>query len=154
MIVHVKELENGRIILFWKRTDHWCTFSWGICDRPATLLGVSRATVSKVVLVYVMQRGKTTTMKRNSGWKSMLTGRDCCTLGKIVSKYHVTTAAQVNSSRTEYSSWNPISTETIRCVLHKSNIHGRAATAKPLITENIAQMCEQGCHYHKNLDIR
>jgi hypothetical protein len=35
---------------------------------------------------------------------------------------------------------DPVSTKTVRCELHKSNIHGRAAIAKPLITESIAQM--------------
>jgi hypothetical protein len=29
---------------------------------------------------------------------------------------------------------DPVSTKTVRCELHKSNIHGRAAIAKPLIT--------------------
>jgi hypothetical protein len=32
---------------------------------------------------------------------------------------------------------DPISTKTVRCELHKSNIHGRAATAKPLIIERM-----------------
>jgi hypothetical protein len=33
---------------------------------------------------------------------------------------------------------DPISTKTVRRELHKSNIHGRAAVAKPLITERVA----------------
>jgi hypothetical protein len=31
---------------------------------------------------------------------------------------------------------DPVSTKIVQCVLHKSNIHGMAATAKPLITES------------------
>jgi hypothetical protein len=31
-----------------------------------------------------------------------------------------------------------VSTESVRHELHKSNIHGKAATAKPLITESNA----------------
>jgi hypothetical protein len=44
---------------------------------------------------------------------------------------------------------DPISTKTIRRELQKSNIHGRAATATPLITESNAQMHKQWCHNHK-----
>jgi hypothetical protein len=51
--------------IFWKRTDHWCMFSWSICDKTATLLGVSRATVSKVILAHT-NLGKTL-VERNSG---------------------------------------------------------------------------------------
>jgi transposase len=43
--------------------------------KPATLLDVSRATVSKVMLAY-RNRGKTTSAKRNSGRKSALTEMD------------------------------------------------------------------------------
>jgi hypothetical protein len=54
-----------------------------------------------------INHGKTTSAKRNSGWKSTLTERDRHALRKIVSKNHTTAAAQVNCSRTEYSSWRP-----------------------------------------------
>jgi transposase len=70
--------------------------------KPATLLGVLRVTVSKVVSAY-MYHGNTSA-KRNSGQKSTLTERDHCALRRIVSKNHRTTAAQVTDSRTEYSS--------------------------------------------------
>jgi hypothetical protein len=45
--------------------------------KTKMLLGVSRATVSKVMLAY-MNHGKTTSAKRNSGQKSTLTERDHC----------------------------------------------------------------------------
>jgi hypothetical protein len=54
--------------------------------KTATLLGVLRATVSKVVSAYT-NHGKTTSMKRNSGQK--------LTLRRIVWKNHRTAAAQV-----------------------------------------------------------
>jgi hypothetical protein len=38
--LRVQESENGRLVRFWKRTDHWCAFSWSICDKTATI-GVS-----------------------------------------------------------------------------------------------------------------
>jgi hypothetical protein len=34
----------------------------------------------------------------------------------------------------------PVSTKTVRRELHKSSIHGRAANARSLVTENNAQM--------------
>jgi hypothetical protein len=36
-----------------------------------------------------------------------------------------------------------VSTKTVRREIHKSNIHGKAAIAKPLITESDAQMHQQ-----------
>jgi transposase len=71
--------------------------------KTATLLSVSRATVSKVMSAYT-NHGKTISVKRNSERKSTLTERDHPTLRRIVSKKHTTTAAQANCSRTEYSS--------------------------------------------------
>jgi hypothetical protein len=50
-------------------------FSWRICDKTATLLGVRRAPISKVMLTYT-NHGKTTPAKMNSGWKPTLTKRD------------------------------------------------------------------------------
>jgi hypothetical protein len=80
--------------------------------------------------------GKTTSAKRNSGGKSTLTG-DRRTWRRIVSKNHRTTAAQgtveLNIHLEDF-----VSTKTVRCELHKFNIHGRAANAKPLISENNA----------------
>jgi hypothetical protein len=48
------------------------------------------------------------------------------------------TAAKVTAEVDTYLE-DPVSTNTVRQQLHKSNIHGRAATAKPLITENSAK---------------
>jgi transposase len=69
--------------------------------KTTTLLGVSRATVSKVLSAAYKNNGKTTSAKRNSGRKSTLTERDRRTLRRIVSKNHRTIAAQVNCCRTE-----------------------------------------------------
>jgi transposase len=64
--------------------------------ETATLLCVSRATVSKVMSAYT-NPGKTSPAKRNSGPKSTLTERDHRTLRRIVSKNHTTTSAQVTA---------------------------------------------------------
>jgi hypothetical protein len=50
-----------------------------------------------------------------------------------------TTAKQVKAELNIYLE-DTVSTKTVRRELHKSNIHGRAATAKPLIIESNAQM--------------
>jgi hypothetical protein len=92
--------------------------------------------------------GKTISAKRNSGRKSTLTERDRRTLKRIVSKNYRTTAAQVTAELNIHL-YDPVSTKTVRLELHKTNIHGRAAVAKPLSTENNAQMCKQWCHDHK-----
>jgi predicted transcriptional regulator len=64
--------------------------------KTATLLGVLRATVSKVISVYT-NHGKTTSVKRNSGRKLTLTERDCYTLRRIFSKNHRTILTQVTA---------------------------------------------------------
>jgi transposase len=102
----------------------------------ATLFGVSRATVSKVMLACT-NYGKTTSAKRNSGRKSTLTERDCRVFRRIFSKNHKTTAAHVTAVLNTHLE-DPVSTKTVLRELHKSNIHGKAAIARPLITESNA----------------
>jgi predicted transcriptional regulator len=62
--------------------------------KTATLLGVSRAAVSKVMLAHKNHR-KTTSAKRSSGRKSALIERYRRALRRVVSENHRTTAAQV-----------------------------------------------------------
>jgi hypothetical protein len=62
--------------------------------KTATLLALSRATVSKVMSAYT-NHGKTTSAKRNTGQQSTLTERHHRTLRGIVSKNRRPTAAQV-----------------------------------------------------------
>jgi transposase len=122
-------------------------FAGASVTKTATLLGVSRATVSKVVSAYT-SHGKTTSAKRNNGRKSALTERDRRTLRWIVSRNHTTTAAQVKAELNIHLE-NPISTKSVRRELHKSNIHGWAAIAKPLITESCAQMRKRWYYDYK-----
>jgi transposase len=91
--------------------------------KTATLLGVSRATVSDVMSSYT-NRGKTTSEERNSGGKSTLTERDCRTLRRIVSKNHRTTAAQVTAELNMHLE-DPVSTKTVLRELHESNTNPR-----------------------------
>jgi hypothetical protein len=91
---------------------------------------------------------ETTSAKRSTGRKSTLTERDRHTLRRIVSKNHRLTAAQVTAELYIHLE-DPLSTKTVRRELHKSNIHCRAAIAKPLITESNDQMHKPWCHNHK-----
>jgi hypothetical protein len=66
--------------------------------KAATLLQVLRAKVFKVMSAHTDHQ-KTTSSKRNSGRKSILTGRDLRTLRRIFFKSHRTTAAQVRGQK-------------------------------------------------------
>jgi transposase len=105
--------------------------------QTATVLGVSRAAVSKVMMTHTKHRN-TSSAKRNSGQKSKLSERDRRTLKRIVSKSHRTTAVKVTAELNIHVV-DPVSTKTVRRELYKSNFHGRAAITKPLITENSAK---------------
>ena len=63
--------------------------------KTATLLGVSRAAVYKVMTTYT-HHGRTSSAK-NSGQKPKLSERDHCTLKRIVSINHRSTAAKVTA---------------------------------------------------------
>jgi anion-transporting ArsA/GET3 family ATPase len=114
--------------------------------KTATILGVSKAIVPKVISAYT-NHGKTSTT-RNSGRKSTLTERDRRTLRRIVSKNHRSTAAQVTAKVNSHLE-EPVSTKTVRRELHKSNVRSRAAITKLLITKSNAQTRKQWCHEHK-----
>jgi hypothetical protein len=92
--------------------------------------------------------GKTTSVKRSSGRKSTLTEQNYHTLRRIVLEKHRTVASQVTAELNIHLE-NPGSTETGQYELHKSNIHGKAAIAKPLITESNTQMRKPWCHDQK-----
>jgi hypothetical protein len=74
--------------------------------KTATLLGISRARVSKGMWANT-NHGKTTSERRNSGRKSAFTKRDRRTLRRTVSKNDRTTQHRWQDSRTEYSSRRP-----------------------------------------------
>jgi transposase len=77
------------------------------------LLGVPRATISKIMLAYA-NHGKTTSAKRNSGRKSTLTEKDRRTLRRIFRRNHTTTAAQVTAELNIHLEVS-VSTKTVRC---------------------------------------
>jgi len=65
-----------------------------------------------------------------------------------VSKNHSTIAANVTAELNTHLE-NSVSTKTIGRELHKSNTHGRAAIAEPLVTENNAKRRKIWCDDHK-----
>jgi hypothetical protein len=64
--------------------------------KTVTLLGESRAAISKVMMAYT-NHGKTLSANWNSGQKPQISERDCCTLQRIVSNNHRTTAARMTA---------------------------------------------------------
>jgi hypothetical protein len=85
MTVHVKESKIGDLSDFEGGQIVGAHLAGSSVTKTATLLGVSRATVSKVTSA-CMNHGKTTSAKRNSGRKSTLTERGSRILGRNVSK--------------------------------------------------------------------
>jgi len=74
------------------QTDGAC-LAGAYVPKTTTLLGMSRATVPKVITVYI-NHGKTPSADRNSGRKPKQSERDCHTLQSIVSKNHAATTAK------------------------------------------------------------
>jgi hypothetical protein len=114
--------------------------------KAVTLLGVSRATVSKVMSVAYTNHGKLS-VKRNSVGKSTLTERDCFTLRRTVSKTHRTTATQVTAELNVHLEDHFHKNYVTR--VSNSNTHSRAAIAKPLNTKSNDHMCKRWCQDHK-----
>ena len=75
--VCMKELQSGTCNMF-KEDRLLVCFWWSICNKTTTLLGVSKAAVSKVMMTYA-NHGKS------------------CTLKRVVSKNHGTTAVNLTS---------------------------------------------------------
>ena len=138
----------GDLSDFWRGQIVGACLAGASVTKMATLLGVSTAAVSTVMTVYT-NLGKTSSAKRNSCRKPKLSERVArCTLKRIVSEYHRTTAAKVTVELNIHLE-NPVSTKIVWQELHISSIHGRAVIAKPLITENNAKRLKRWCDDHK-----
>jgi hypothetical protein len=97
---------NRRLVRF------WCAFNWNICDKTATLLVVSRATVSEVMSAYT-DHGKTSSAKGEQ-WAKVNTDRKRSSYIEkgCLEKLRVHNCCSTGGSGTEYSSW--------RSCFHKS----------------------------------
>jgi hypothetical protein len=99
--VRMKVQQNGRLFIFLKRSNFSCAFSWSICNKTDTLIGVSRAAVSEVMTTYT-NHGKISG-RRKSGRKPKPSEKDRRTLKKTVSKKSWNYGSK-GDSRTQYSS--------------------------------------------------
>jgi hypothetical protein len=95
-----------------------------------------------------INHGKTSSAKRNIGWKPKLSEKDHHALKRTVSKNHKSTAAMVTAELNIHLE-DPVSTKTIWRDLHRFNIHCRAAFAKPRITENNVKRQKRWCDDHR-----
>jgi len=128
--VRMKVLQNGRLVRFSKRKDCRCAFrAASVTKRPLHQLYPEQQFPTYT------DHEKTSSAERNSGRKTKLNERNRRTLKRIMSKNHRTAAARVTAKLNIHLE-DPVSSQTVRRELHKSNIHGRAAIVKPLITEN------------------
>jgi predicted transcriptional regulator len=119
--VRMKVLQNGRLVRFSER------LAGASVTKRATLLGVSTAAVSIVMTAYTNHR-KTSSATKTSGRKPKLTERNRRTMKRIMSKHDRTTTAKVTPELIIHL------VDSVRREIHKSNIHGRTAISKPLIT--------------------
>ena len=71
----------------------------GTSVMKQSLLGVSKAAVSRVMMSYT-NHGRTSSAKRNSGRKQKLSERDHCLSKRIVTTNHRRTAAKVQQNLT------------------------------------------------------
>ena len=108
----------------------------------ATLLGLSRAAVSKVITAYT-NHGKTSSAKGNSDQKPKLSERVHHTLKRIVCKTHRTTAANMTVELSVHLE-DPVSTQAFDESFTNLTLYGRPSVAKLLITGNNAERREDG----------
>jgi hypothetical protein len=110
--------------------------------KTATLLGTSRLTV---LIDYV---------SIHESWEDNISEEEQCAKINInrlsciedcFEKSHNYCSTGNRTAELNIHLEDTVSTKTIQWELLKSNIHGRAAVAKPLITESNAQMCKQWC---------
>ena len=111
--------------------------------KTVTVLGVSITAVPIVMTAYTNHR-KTSSATRTSGREPKLIERDRRTLKRIVSDCDRSTAAKVTTELNIHLE------DPVRRELHKSNIHGRNAMAKPLITANNAKRRKGWCDDQEN----
>jgi hypothetical protein len=92
---------------------------------------------------------KTTLAKWKSGRSSTLTERDRRALRRAVSKSHNYCSTDDRTAELNIHLEDPVLTKTVQHELHTSHIHCMDAIAKPLLTENNAQMRKPWYHDHK-----
>jgi hypothetical protein len=94
--VHLKVLQNERLVRFSKRTDCWCAFSWSISSQNGHFIKCIQSSSCQGYDV-THNHGKTSSSKGNSSQNPKLSERDYHTLKRIMSKNPRTTVAKVTA---------------------------------------------------------
>ena len=138
----MKVLQNGRLLRFSKRTDCWFVFSWSIYNQIALFIRcIQSSSVQGYDNIHIM--GGHHQLRGVSGRKPKLSEWDCCTLKRIMSVNHRSTAAGVTAELHIH----------LEDRFHRNSLtgftNGRAAITKPLITDNSTKRWKRWCDDHK-----
>ena len=98
--------------------------------KMVELFGGARSTVLKVMTAFE-KKGKTSSLKQNSGRKRKVSDRDCWILMWSFRKDHKNTALKTTPELNEHLE-NPIYSKTVKRQLHKVRFHWRATIRKSL----------------------
>ena len=144
-ISYEKYRKTGELLDFQRGQIVGARLAGASVTKMATLLGVSRAAVSRVMAVYTNHR-KTSSAERNSSRKPKVSERNRSRLKRIVSENHRNTAAMVTAELNIHLE-DLVPTKTVIRGLHESNIHSTAVIAKPTVTENNITSRKRWCNY-------
>jgi len=119
-ISYEKYRKTGELLDFQRGQTVGARLAGASVTKMATLLGVCRAAVSRIMTVYTNHR-KTSSAERNSGRKPKVSERNRSTLKRIVSENHRNAAAIVTAELNIHFE-DLVPTITVIRGLHKSNI--------------------------------
>jgi hypothetical protein len=135
MAARAKESENWRLFLFWKRE-----LSFNICDKNFHIIRC----IEKLSKVMSTCESSENNRSEEEQWAKFYTDRKRSSYiwEGLFRKITQLLQCRWQDSRTEYSSWRPVSAKSVRRELHKSNIHGSSRdqpVASHLPTHRITQ---------------
>ena len=130
----MKVLQNGRLVIFSKKTDCRYAFSWGIGKQNGELIMLIQSSRSQGY--DSIHKSWEDIISCEEQWpKPKTKWNGSPILKRTVSKNHKTTTPNVTVELKIHLE-DPFSTKTVWRGLHKSNIHVVAVCAQHLITEN------------------
>ncbi|GFU27928.1 transposable element Tc1 transposase [Nephila pilipes] len=123
-------------------------FAGAPLSRTANLMGVSRTTVSRVMIAY-KKLEKVFCAKQNSGRKSKVTNRDRRSLKKIIARKRKTTLPQITPKMSTHFQYT-VSPKTTQRELCAVSLYVKADLSKPLVPQQNITKTRQWCQYHQN----